>query len=285
MKTVELTPNIHSSVLGFGCAPILGSVSEKTAKLALDFGVDNGINHLDIARSYGYGEAEKFVGKLIAGKRQKMVLASKFGITANWKASLLNTLKPFVREVRNQIKKNKKDTAIVRGPQKVNIADNFFDRIVPLRGKDMRNSLEKSLKELRTDYLDYFFIHEPHQTLTYFEDLQETSEKLKAEGKIRAWGIAYMQSQEQMHQAYINKFDLLQFNNSPGMPDYDKTVLTRGKESNIIFSPFSGGSADIKPVEKLKKLLGDFPESVILCSMFNLEHLKQNITTVNNFNY
>lgn len=277
MRTVELTNGIHSSVLGFGCAPILGSIDAKTAKYALDFAIDHGINHLDLARSYGFGEAEGFVGKLVKGKRHEMVLASKFGIKPNWKASLLKSVKPIVRAIRNRTKKNEAKPAIPPATSVTSIAGGFLEHIVPLRSKDMRSSLEKSLKELRSDYLDYFFIHEPHHTLTYFEELRETAEILKAEGKIRAWGIAYMQSQQHLHESYISSFDLLQFNKPPGFPEYDKLVLTRGMESNIIFSPIRGGSDSMTPAEKLKKLMDDFPNSVILCSMFNLEHIRQNI--------
>ena len=57
MKKVELVKGIQSSVLGFGCAPILGSVGAKTATRAIDCAIDCGITHFDLARSYGYGEA------------------------------------------------------------------------------------------------------------------------------------------------------------------------------------------------------------------------------------
>jgi aryl-alcohol dehydrogenase-like predicted oxidoreductase len=228
MRTVELTKGIHSSVLGFGCAPILGSIDAKTAKYALDFAIGHGINHLDLARSYGYGEAEGFVGKLVNGKRHEMVLASKFGIKPSWKATLLKSVKPLIRTLRNQIKGSEVKTASPAATSVTNIAGSFLERIVPLRGEDMRKSLEKSLRELRSDYLDYFFIHEPLHTLTYFDELQETAEILKTEGKIRAWGIAYMQSQQHLHEAYINNLDLLQFNKPPGLPDYNKLISTRG---------------------------------------------------------
>ena len=64
MRTVELIKGIHSSELGFGCAPIQGAVDSKSAKYAPDYAIDHGINHLDLARSYGYGDAEGLVGKI-----------------------------------------------------------------------------------------------------------------------------------------------------------------------------------------------------------------------------
>lgn len=274
MKKVELVPGIQSTVLGFGCAPILGSINAKTAQYALDFALDNGINHLDIARSYGYGDAEGFVGKAIKGKRDNLVLASKFGIIANWKASLFKPLKPVAREVKNYIKGKRKQTLTVTNA--INKPDRFLTRVVPLRADFMRKSLEKSLTELQTDYLDYFFIHEPFHSVTYFDEINELANRLKDEGKIRAFGIAYMQHQEQLHKEYLNAFDILQFDKPAKAGEYQELVSRRGKERNIIFSPMKGGGS-ANPSLTLKNLLTDFENSIVLCSMFNLNHVKQNI--------
>ena len=140
----------------------------------------------------------------------------------------------------------------------------------------MLKSLEQSLKALNTDYLDYFFVHEPPDTLLNFNELAATALKLKEQGKIRAWGIAYMRHQEHLHIGYINHFDILQFNNSPGSAGYKRAVTNRSTEPNIFFSPIRGGSDAMSPTEKLTKLFNDFPQSVVLCSTFNEKHLKQN---------
>lgn len=275
MRKVELIEGIESSVLGFGCAPIMGSVDARKAKYAIECALDNGINHFDLARSYGYGDAERFVGKIVKNRRDKVVLASKFGITANWKASFLRPLRPIVRFAREELKKkpiNKEDLLLGQAPK---IADHFHNRI-PLIKTTMLNSLEKSLRELNTDYLDYLFIHEPLESLNNLDELAETAELLKSQGKIRGWGIAYMQSQKAMHEAYLNNFDVLQFNNSPGSAGYEDIVEQRGLKSNIIFSPLSGGSKQMNANEKLLKIFNDFPNSVVLCSMFNEKHIIEN---------
>ena len=275
MRTIELVKGIHSSVLGFGCAPILGSVDSKKARRSLEVAFEHGINHLDLARSYGYGEAENFVGKVIKGRRDKIVLASKFGIAANWKAKILGPVKPLVRILRGNAPKNvvSKVPATERVP--TTIADRFHDRI-PLRSEDMRRSLERSLQALRTDYLDYFFIHEPPTTILHIEELMATAELLKSEGKIRGWGLAYMRSKEDLHLEYLHRFDVLQFDNSPGAVGYDRVVATRGLLPNIIFSPLRGGANDMKPAEKLQKLFTEFPNSVVLCSMYGENHIVSN---------
>ena len=276
MRKVELAKGVHSSILGFGCAPIMGSVDAATGKRALHCALDLGVNHLDLARSYGYGEAEKFVGKLIKGNRQNLVLASKFGIVANWKASLIAPVKPLVRYAMGKIKKNK---IVINNANTqasgVSIANSFMER-VPLRATVMKQSLERSLKALKTDYLDCFFIHEPEETLLNIDELINMANVLKQEGKIRALGLACTRRQMPSHAAYLNNFDLLQFDNSPGALGYDKAVADRGLNSNVIFSPMRGGSDDIKPADKLKLLYNDFPNSVVICSMFNPDHIAAN---------
>lgn len=275
MRTINLVKDVSSSVLGFGCAPILGSVGAKMAHRAIDVAYERGVTHFDLARSYGYGEAENFVGKVMKGRRDKVVFASKFGIVANWKAQFLKPVKPLVRFIKNNKPKTMTVTIHVDDPGKDTIADRFLDRI-PLSGAQMRISLEQSLRALRTDYLDYLFIHEPLTTVHEFEELFTHAEKLKAEGKIRAWGLAYMRSKEQLHHQYLNRFDVLQFDNSPGAVGYDETVARRGPLPNVIFSPLRGGSNELSPTGKLQKLFTEFPSSVILCSMFDERHIHNN---------
>lgn len=274
MRSVELVPGIRSSVLGFGCAPILGSVDGKTARRAIDCAIDCGITHFDLARSYGYGEAEKFVGEILKDRRSQLVIASKFGIQANWKASLLKPLKPLVRLIRQTRPQQAKTTESVQNNLS-SVADRFHDRI-PLRSADMSRSLERSLTALNMDYLDYLFIHEPQEPLTHIDELILTAQKLKTEGKIRAFGLAFMNGQEPLHKSYLDQFDVLQFNKPLEAPVYQALVNERGNSANVLFSAMKGGTAEQKPVDKLRLLSKDFPNSVVLCSMFKEEHIMAN---------
>lgn len=274
MRKIELSQGIASSIIGFGCAPVLGAVDATRAKKAIETALDLGVNHFDLARSYGYGEAERFVGNILRHRRHDMVIASKFGLKANWKANLLRSAKPLLRTIKNTLSKPV-DAGTVE-QNKPSIAAQLIDRI-PLNKKEMRKSLEKSLQELQTDYLDYFFIHEPAETISNVDELLDEFGQLKKEGKIRAAGMAYMLETDAVHAGYKQRFDLLQFNRPTNHSDHEKAVAERGKQSNIIFSPFRFGSKNETPEQKLKGLSADFPSSVILCSMFNEKHIRQNI--------
>jgi aryl-alcohol dehydrogenase-like predicted oxidoreductase len=275
MKTVELVKGIKSSALGFGCAPILGAVDAERAKLAIETALACGITHYDLARSYGYGDAEKFVGKLLKSRRSEVVITTKFGIKANWKAQLLRPVKPLVRAAMGTLKKNQLAGKVPTENTGANYANKFFDRI-PLNPQEMEKSVEQSLRALQSDYIDYLFIHEPLQLIVNVDVLMDMAERLKEKGKIRAFGLAYMRNQEYLHSSYLDKFDLLQFDNSPGVDGYSDVINNRGMNSNVLFSPLRGGSSFLTPEEKLKTLSTDFPNSVILCSMFNEMHIKNN---------
>lgn len=267
-------------MLGFGCAPILGAVDGKKAKRAIDCAIDYGVNHFDLARSYGFGEAEKFVGRALKDKRHQVILASKFGIRANWKAKLFRPVKPVVRFIKSQIKLTDQGAP---GNQPVDnskfkAASGLMER-VPFRGENMRKSLEESLRALRTDYLDYFLIHEPMENLLYIDELCFNAGELKKEGKICGWGLAFMQNQTQFHQQYLDKFDVLQFDHSSMQNDaFEKYKLL----ANVIFSPLRAGLPTQTPAQKLLSVFNKFPNSVILCSMFNENHIKANAEVANN---
>lgn len=282
MKKIEIIPGINASVIGFGCAPIMGPINSKAGKYAIDMALEYGINYFDVARSYGYGEAEGFLGKIIKDKKYEICVSTKFGINPNWKASSFKKMKPFVRYIQS-LKARKIDDHQSKNSNPSKLSQKLLDRVAPLRGSDMRKSLEKSLRELQREYVDCLLIHEPHESLSYVQELKETADNLKREGKIRSFGLSALHSQEKLHEDYLEKFDLLQYDNPMGREDYQEYLLQKDYHPNIIFSPFKGGKRTLNPAQKLSELLKDFPNSVILCSMFNPDHIKQNIKIAENY--
>lgn len=251
MKKIELFPGIHSSALAFGCAPVLGAVSGKKANRAIDCALDCGINHFDLARSYGYGEAEKFVGKILGGKRSNLIIASKFGIRSSRAAKILSPVKPLVRYFKKHAatvenKENTKGTS--------NGIANLFSGRVLLTSQEMRKSLEESLTALKTDYLDFFFIHDPNESLNNILDLREMADILKKEGKIRAWGLASMVENLPLHKPYLDQFDVLQFNTATKEGESNLILKQRKEENNIIFSPLKGVTQIYLQMKYLKNL-------------------------------
>jgi aryl-alcohol dehydrogenase-like predicted oxidoreductase len=270
VRQIELVPRIYSSQLGFGCAPILGSVDATTAKAAIHFALDQGINHFDLARSYGYGEAEAFVGRILKSKRDSVRIATKFGIRANWKAAILRPVKPIVRMLRPSRRVSSTDFTIPR----TSFSEKLLTR-VPIDCRNLTQSLHASLRALRTDYVDFLFIHDAIESLRDVELLLDQAHKLKNAGKIRAFGFACTDLASHIHDPYRARFDILQYSNSPHSKHYVRWVSERSQLPNVFFSPLQDRQGDSVSAT-LKKIAFDFPNSVVLTSMFSKDHIKAN---------
>ena len=129
----------------------LGTDKNK-AKSMIDLALDYGINHLDTADLYDYGENEKIIGEAIKHKRDEIIITTKVG---------------------NHFDRTKKRK------------DWFWD---PSRTY-IESALEESLKRLQTDYIDIYLLHggtieDP------IDEVIETMENMKRKGYIRTYGIS-----------------------------------------------------------------------------------------------
>jgi len=79
-----------------------------------------------------------------------------------------------------------------------------------------------------------------------------------------------------MHEAALPRFDVLQYDLSPGTFGYEAARHERAGCANVFFSPFRGAPAGLPRRDVLARLGADFPRSVILCSMFNVDHIRAN---------
>ncbi len=172
---------MSSSVLGFGCSAVMGRVGRKASLAALAAAYDAGITLYDTARSYGYGESEGLLGEFLRGRRESVVISTKFGILPARTSRLKRALMPVVRGLL-------KLTPSARGMMQKQIAAQFSAGNFSVY--ELRESLEASLRELRTDYVDLLFLHEAPVSVMQQEDLVAALERVVAEGKVRRFGIA-----------------------------------------------------------------------------------------------
>src|SRR5689334_3339137 len=93
--------------------------------------LDRGVNFIDTANVYADGRSEEIVGRVLAGRRDRVVLASKVGIKVG------------------------------DGP-----ADSGLSRAAIEKG------IEASLRRLRTDYLDLYYLHQPDPATPPEESLE-----------------------------------------------------------------------------------------------------------------
>jgi aryl-alcohol dehydrogenase-like predicted oxidoreductase len=67
------------SVVGLGCNNFGGRVDVAGTRAVVDAALDAGVTLLDTADSYGDGQSEEFLGEVLEGRRERVVLATKFG--------------------------------------------------------------------------------------------------------------------------------------------------------------------------------------------------------------
>jgi len=173
------------SVLGFGCGPMGSRFGARESRRAVDVAFECGVTTFDTARSYGHGDAEGILGDFLAGKRDRVVVSTKFGI----RASPSTPAKRFAKAVARRVFKvlpgaRKLVTPAVRTQMGAQFSSHGFS--VP----EMTSSVERSLAELRTDYVDILFLHSCAPAVAQDDELFAALERLVKDGKVRCIGVA-----------------------------------------------------------------------------------------------
>lgn len=166
--------------LGYGCAPLMARTSRADSVRLLHTAVDAGLTHLDVARSYGYGEAESAVGDLLALRRSDVTVATKLGIAPPQRTTALRAAKALARRAASLSPRLR---AALRARAARMVEGGRFGV------EEARASLETSLGELRTDTVDILLLHDCRPEDLRDELLEFLRESVRA-GRIRAFGIA-----------------------------------------------------------------------------------------------
>jgi aryl-alcohol dehydrogenase-like predicted oxidoreductase len=188
MKLNEFgTTGMRVSEIGFGGSRIGGVFadrgSSRDALNVLGQALDTGITFYDTSDLYSQGESESLIGAAFRGRRQQVVLATKGGFCLPARRNLIKRIKPLVRPIVQAL-------GLKRARLPAGISGSLSQDFSPLR---LKNALEASLKRLRTDYVDLYQLHSPParfmQSAAFAEALQAL-ERMKAQGKMRFYGIA-----------------------------------------------------------------------------------------------
>lgn len=237
MKHITLPgTDLSSSVLGFGCASLMARIQMPESVRILESAFDAGVTHFDVARSYGYGEAEKAVGAFAATKRDKISITTKFGILPPRRSTGLDMAKVIARKVvalypgLRTMLRDKAATLVSSGRFNV---------------QDARNSIETSLRELNTDYIDILLLHECKVSDLQTEELLDFLETLVKKGSIRYFGTATTldSTQEILQSPYPAYTSIIQFPSDPLNQNIHK--LPSLNNAKLIHSPLGQGLQQI----------------------------------------
>jgi aryl-alcohol dehydrogenase-like predicted oxidoreductase len=153
---------IEVSAMGMGCWAIggpfwsgetplgWGVVDDNESIRAVHAALDHGITFFDTANVYGAGHSESVLGGALEGRRDKVVIATKFNAVFD--------------EATRQV------TGADTSPTGI------------------RQACADSLRRLKTDYIDLYQFHDNGFPAAQAQPVRETLEGLVKEGKIRAYG-------------------------------------------------------------------------------------------------
>src|SRR5688500_16195058 len=81
MRTRQLgSSDLEVTVVGLGCNNFGGRTDEEASRAVIDAALDAGVTFFDTADVYGNGGgSEEIIGRALVGRRDQVVLATKFG--------------------------------------------------------------------------------------------------------------------------------------------------------------------------------------------------------------
>ena len=173
MRKRILGKDLEVPAVGLGCMGFSHAygapTGQKETVYAIEKAVDLGYTFFDTAEVYGTArnshENEELVGTALQSCREKVAIATKFGIHFDMSSSDVN--KPLVPDSRPEV---------------------------------IRESVEASLKRLRTDHIDLYYQHRPDPKVP-IEEVAGVMSELIQEGKITHWGLSES-DEETIRRAY-----------------------------------------------------------------------------------
>ncbi len=203
MQTRKLGKELVVSALGLGCmgmSGVYGAADEVESIDTIHKSIDLGCTFLDTADAYGSGHNETLVGKAIKDRRDKVIIATKFGL--------------------GNIHKGGANIPVNGRPEYV------------------RSACEASLKRLGVETIDLYYQHRVDPTVP-IEDTIGTMAELVKEGKVRFLGLSEASGATIRRAHAVHPISALQSEYSLWSRDVEDHILATCRELNIGFVPWS----------------------------------------------
>jgi D-threo-aldose 1-dehydrogenase len=271
MRAVEIegTP-LRASRLGLGTASLHHLLSSRSRQRLLEHAWSLGIRYYDTAPLYGHEMAERELGRFARGRRDRMVIATKFGILPDPRLARHPSLL-YAR--------------LAAGAALRRVAPASMRAGAPARDYSpayARARLERSLSLLGADCVDILFLHEPSlQGIGDLEGLAAELDRLKRAGKLRYVGLSGLPRDcVDLASRCPALAEVLQLDAAPPTAD----MQAAGRLPQVTFGHFRGAGPDetaraqsrsARLEERLARAVRLNPGGVILFSTRRRGHLDQ----------
>ena len=203
MQTRKLGGELIVSALGLGCmgmSGVYGAADEAESIETIHQAIDLGCTFLDTADAYGAGHNETLIGQAIKGRRDRVIIATKFGLS--------------------------------------DVSTGGYN--VPVNGRPeyVRSACEASLQRLGIETIDLYYQHRVDPTIP-IEDTIGAMAELVREGKVRYLGLSEAAAQTIRRAHAVHPISALQSEYSLWSRDVEDEILATCRELNIGFVPWS----------------------------------------------
>ncbi len=220
MQTRELGKSgLRVSAIGLGCmgmSEFYGPGDEAQSLATLQHALDSGVFFWDTADIYGPGTNEELVGRALRGARDRVILATKFGIVRDGEGEFVG---------------------------------------VSGRPDYVREACDASLKRLGVDYIDLYYQHRVDPE-TPIEETVGAMARLVEEGKVRHLGLSEASAETLRRASEVHPIAALQTEYSLWSRDVENDILPACRELGVglvAYSPLGRGflSGQIRSIEDL----------------------------------